>query len=178
MAPPNPVEIRYSKTHNFSMALVAVAMVTIAIGHFLAHPENAPTLSLRDQRFVLFTALAIAMLAFSWIGVRRALNREPQVTIDRDGMMLGFGRNKQFRWNEIQWVRLRRLAFRPQLQVGLAPEAFVAADLRLSMMNLDDGLRPIRGVPAAVLVRDNGLDLRASAMLDAVKAFRPNLVRS
>ena len=178
MAPPKPVEIRYSKTHNFSMALVAVAMVTIAIGHFLAHPENAPTLSLRDQRFVLFTALAIAMLAFSWIGVRRALNREPQVTIDRDGMMLGFGRNKRFRWNEIQWVRLRRLAFRPQLQVGLAPEAFVAADLRLSMMNLDDGLRPIRGVPAAVLVRDNGLDLRASAMLDAVKAFRPNLVRS
>jgi hypothetical protein len=177
MAPPKVVEIRYGKTHNISMALVAVAMVAVAISHFLAHPENAPTISLQDQRFVLFTALAIAMLAFSWIGVRRALNREPQVTIDRDGMILGFGRNKRFRWNEIQWVRLRRLAFRPQLQVGLAPEAFVAADLRLSMMNLDDGLRPIRGVPAAVLVRDNGLDLRASAMLDAVKAFRPNLVR-
>jgi hypothetical protein len=57
------------------------------------------------------------------------------------------------------------------------PEAFVSADLKLSMWNLDDGLRPIRGVPAAVLVRDNGLDVRASAMLDAVKAFRPNLVR-
>ena len=63
---------------------------------------------------------------------------------------------------------------------GTTPDGSIgvlAADLKLSMWNLDDGLRPIRGVPAAVLVRDNGLDVRASAMLDAVKAFRPNLVR-
>jgi hypothetical protein len=46
------------------------------------------------------------------------------------------------------------------------------------MWNFDDGLRPIRGLPSAVLVRDNGLDISASAMLDAVKAFRPNLVKS
>ena len=70
------------------------------------------------------------------------------------------------------------IAFRPQLQIGLKPEAFVAADLRLSMWNLDDGLRPIRGVPAALLVRDNGLDTSAAAMLDAVRAFRPNLVQA
>ena len=67
---------------------------------------------------------------------------------------------------------------RPQLQIGLAPEAFVAADLRLSLLQLDDSLRPVRGMPAAVLVRDNGLDITASAMLDAVRAFRPNLVKS
>ena len=67
---------------------------------------------------------------------------------------------------------------RPQLQIGLADQAFVAANLRLSMWNLDDGLRPVRGQPTAVLVRDNGLDTRASAMLDAVKSFRPNLVKS
>jgi hypothetical protein len=73
---------------------------------------------------------------------------------------------------------LRRLALRSQLQVGLLPEAFAAADLRLSPWNLDDGLRPIRGVPAAVLVRDNGLDKSAAAMLDAVRSFRPNLVRA
>jgi hypothetical protein len=177
MAPPQAVEIRYGTLHNVSMALVAAAMVAIAISHFLAHPESAPTFSFRDQRFVLFIALAVAMLAYSWIGVRRALDRQPQIVIDRDGIMLGFGRNRRFSWNEIQWVRLRRLAFRPQLQLGLVPDAFVAADLRLSTWNLDDGLRPIRGVPAAVLVRDNGLDRRASAMLDAVKGFRPNLVR-
>jgi len=97
--------------------------------------------------------------------------------IDRDGIALGFGRNRRFTWDEIEWVRLHRLAIRPQLQLGLAPQAFVDANLRLSMWNLDDGLRPIRGVPAAVLVRDNGLDARAAAMLDAVKSFRPNLVR-
>jgi hypothetical protein len=33
-------------------------------------------------------------------------------------------------------------------------------------------------MPTAILVRDNGLDTRASAMLDAVKAFRPSLVQS
>jgi hypothetical protein len=38
-------------------------------------------------------------------------------------------------------------------------------------------LRPVRGMPAAVAVRDNGLDTRTSAMFDAVKSFRPNLVR-
>jgi len=182
MAPPRgankgAVEARYGAMHNISMALVAVAMVTIAIGHFMANPDKAPTLSFNDPRFVLFAALAIAMLTYTFLGVRRAMNRAPQVVIDRDGIAVGFGRDTRFRWNDIQWVRLRRLAFRPQLQVGLVPEAFVSADLKLSMWNLDDGLRPIRGVPAAVLVRDNGLDVRASAMLDAVKAFRPNLVR-
>ena len=29
------------------------------------------------------------------------------------------------------------------------------------MWNLDDSLRPIRGMPAAILVRDNGLDTKA-----------------
>jgi hypothetical protein len=178
MAPSRTVEARYGTVHNLGMALVALFMVAVAVAHFVVHPDTAPALSLQDRRFVLFAALAIAMLTYSWIGVRRALDRRPQIVIDRDGIALGFGRNWRFGWGEIQWVRLRRLAFRPQLQVGLAPEAFVAADLRLSMWNLDDGLRPIRGVPAAVLVRDNGLDVRARAMLDAVRAFRPNLVRS
>jgi len=81
-------------------------------------------------------------------------------------------------WQDIEWVRLRRLGFRPQLQIGLVPAAFAAADLRLSILNLDDALRPIRGTPSALQVRDNGLDAKAAAMLDAVKAFRPNLVRS
>jgi len=178
MAPPKAVQARYSPAQNVGMALVAVAMVVVAVSHFMAHPEKAPTLSFNDTRFVLFATLAIAMLSYSVIGMRRALNREPQIVIDRDGLAIGFGRNRRFTWDEVEWVRLRRLAFRPQLQVGLRPEAFVAADLRLSIWNLDDGLRPIRGVPASLLVRDNGLDVRASAMLDAVKSFRPNLVKS
>ena len=105
------------------------------------------------------------------------LNRRPQIVIDRDGIALGFGRNRRFAWDDIEWVRLRRLALRPQLEIGVAPQAFIAANLRLSMWSFDDGLRPIRGLPTAVLVRDNGLDTRASAMLDAVRAFRPNLVK-
>ncbi|MFI4999358.1 MAG: hypothetical protein ACHQK9_05720 [Reyranellales bacterium] len=172
-----PVEARYGSLHNISMAIVAVGMVVVAIAHFITHPANAPTVSLHDSRFVLFSLLALAMAFYAYLGVSRFLNRAPQVMIDRDGIALGFGRNRRFAWNDVQWVRLRRLAFRPQLQVGLVPEAFVSADLRLSMWNLDDGLRPIRGVPAAVLVRDNGLDTSAAAMLDAVKAFRPNLVK-
>jgi len=67
---------------------------------------------------------------------------------------------------------------RPQLQIGVEPQAFLAADLRLTQFNLDDSLRPIRGMPAALLVRDNGLDTKAVTMLDAVRAFRPNLVQS
>jgi len=173
-----PMTARYSTLHNASMAAVSLGMIVVAIVHFINNPANAPTLSLNDPRFVLFATLAVAMLSYSVIGMRRALNREPQIVIDRDGLAIGFGRNRRFTWDEVEWVRLRRLAFRPQLQVGLQPEAFVAADLHLSIWNLDDGLRPIRGVPASLLVRDNGLDVRASAMLDAVKSFRPNLVKS
>jgi hypothetical protein len=33
-------------------------------------------------------------------------------------------------------------------------------------------------MPAAIAVRDNGLDTRAAAMFDAVKSLRPNLVKS
>ena len=178
MAAAKPVEARYGTLHNISMTVVAVAMVVVAIVHFANNPANAPTLSLNDPRFALFAVLTLAMAFYGYLGVSRFLNRQPQVVIDHDGIALGFGRNHRFAWDEVQWVRLRRLAMRPQLQLGLVPEVFVAADLRLSMWNLDDGLRPIRGVPASVLVRDNGLDTNAAAMLDAVKAFRPNLVKS
>src|SRR5262249_1152955 len=145
---------------------------------FATQSSNAPTLSLNDPRFVLFGMLAVALGYYVVLGVGRWRNRAPQVVIDGDGIVLGFGRNRRFSWSDIEWVRLRRLAMRPQLQMGVAAQAFVEANLRLSMWNFDDGLRPIRGMPTAVLVRDNGLDRSASAMLDAVKAFRPNLVRS
>ena len=178
MAAGKPVEARYGSLHNLSMAIVALAMVVVAVQHFIAHPERAPRLSLGDPRFVLFALLAAAMLFYCYLGLSRFANRQPQVVIDRDGIEVGFGRNRRFAWNDVQWARLRRLAFRPQLQIGLTPEAFVAADLKLSMWNLDDGLRPVRGMPAAVLVRDNGLDRRAAAMLDAIRSFRPDLVRA
>jgi hypothetical protein len=62
--------------------------------------------------------------------------------------------------------------------MGLEPEAFIMADLRLSQWSLDDSLRPVRGMPATLAIRDNGLDCNAAAMLDAVKSFRPNLIKS
>lgn len=172
------VEARYSVLHNISMAAVSAGMVTAAIVYFVRNPANAPTLSLNDPRFVLIAMLAAAMAYYVYIGVSRYLNRTPQVVIDREGVFLGFGRDHRLAWQDIHWVRLRRLALRPQLEIGVAPEAFIAANLRLSMWNLDDGLRPIRGMPTAILVRDNGLDTTASAMLDAARTFRPNLVKS
>ena len=172
------VEARYGTLHNLSMAVVSAGMIGVAILHFASNPANAPNLSLNDPRFVLFAMLALAMGYYVFLGISRYLNRQAQVVIDRDGMALGFGRGRRIAWDDIEWVRLRRLALRPQLEVGIASQAFMAADLRLSMWNFDDGLRPIRGLPSAVLVRDNGLDTSASAMLDAVKSFRPNLVKS
>jgi len=172
------LEARYGSLHNISMTVVAIGIVGAAILHFAGNSANAPTLSLNDPRFVMFGLLSIAMAFYGWLGVRRFLNREPQVVIDHDGIALGFGRNRRFTWNEVEWVRLRLLGFRQTLQIGLAPEAFVAANLRLSTWSLDDALRPIRGMPAALAVRDNGLDTRAAAMFDAVKSFRSNLVKS
>ena len=161
------------------MAVVSLLMIGTAIAHFASgNSANAPTLSLNDPRFVLFSVLALAMAYYVYAGISRYLNRTPQIVIDHDGITLGFGRNARLAWNDIQWVRLRRLALRPQLQIGVEPRAFLAADLRLSLLNLDDSLRPIRGMPTAILVRDNGLDTKAVAMLDAVKTFRPNLVQS
>ena len=172
------VEARYGIAHNLSMALVSAGMIAAAILHFAGNAANAPTLSLNDPRFVVFAMLALALGYYVFLGLSRSRNRSPQVAIDADGIALGFGRDRRFTWSDIQWVRLRRLALRPQLEIGVAAAAFAQADLRLSMWNFDDGLRPIRGLPTAVLVRDNGLDTSASAMLDAVKAFRPNLVKS
>lgn len=178
MAAARPVEARYSVFHNISMAAVSAGMVTAGFIYFVRNPTNAPTLSMNDPRFVMIAMLAVAMGFYVYIGISRYLNRTPQVVIDRDGVFLGFGRDHRIAWDDIQWVRLRRLALRPQLEVGIAPQAFIAANLRLSMWNLDDGLRPIRGMPTAVLVRDNGLDVSAAAMLDAAKVFRPNLAKS
>ncbi|MBY0324987.1 MAG: PH domain-containing protein [Reyranella sp.] len=169
---------RYSTLHNGSMAAVSLGMIVVAIVHFMNNPANAPTLSLNDPRFVLFFMLAMAMLYYVALGASRVRNREPQVVIDHDGIRLGFGRNSHFAWDDIIWVRLRRLALRPQLEIGLADQAFIAANLRLSAWSFDDSLRPVRGQPTTLLVRDNGLDTKSSAMLDAVRTFRPNLVKS
>jgi hypothetical protein len=172
-----PVEARFGPLHNLTMAIVAAGMLAAALVHFSTNGALAPRLSFADPRFALFTILGLAMIFYAYTGVVRFFDRRPQVVIDEDGIELGFGRHRRFAWSDVEWVRLRRLAVRPQLQIGITPAAFLAADLRLSMLNLDDGLRPIRGVPAAILVRDNGLDMRASAMLDAVRRFRPNLVK-
>jgi hypothetical protein len=173
-----PMTARYSTLHNGSLAALSLGMVVVAIVHFINNPANAPTLALNDQRFVLFAMLAMAVLYYAVLGLSRIRNREPQVVIDQDGIRLGFGRNSRFTWDDVIWVRLRRLALRPQLEIGLVDQAFISANLRLTMWSFDDSLRPVRGQPTTVLVRDNGLDTKASAMLDAVKAFRPNLVKS
>ena len=177
MAAAKPVEARYGSLHNISMAVVSIGMIGLAIVHFISNPANAPGLSLNDPRFVLFTLLALALGYYVFVGVSRYIDRRPQIVIDRDGIALGFGRDVRFGWDDIQWTRLRRLALRPQLEIGISPEAFIAANLRLSMWSFDDSLRPIRGLPTALLVRDNGLDRRAATMLDAVRTFRPNLVK-
>lgn len=171
------MEARYGRLHNLSMAVVSACMIGAAILYFINNPANAPRLSLNDPRFALFTLLAIALGYYVFVGISRFANRQPQVVIDADGIALGFSRNCRIAWNDVEGARLRRLAMRPQLEVGIAAHAFLQAELRLSSWNLDDGLRPVRGQPTAVLVRDNGLDTSASAMLDAVKAFRPNLVK-
>lgn len=172
------IQARYSRLHNLSMAVVALIMAAIAVLHLARGASQGVAVDFGNPRFVLYLLLAAAMAFYAWLGLNRFGNRAPQVVIDRDGIVLGFGRDRRFTWSEIEWVRLRRLGVRQTLQIGLRPEVFVTANLRLSMWSLDDSLRPIRGMPAAVAVRDNGLDTRAAAMLDAVKSFRPNLVQS
>jgi hypothetical protein len=171
------MEVRYGRLHNISMAVVATGMIGTALLLMAQHPDRVPRVSFNDPRFDLYLLLGLALAFYAWLGLSRYVNRAPQVVIDRNGIALGFGRNKKFTWDEIEWVRLYRVAIRPQLQIGLEPQVFMEANLRLSLWNLDDGLKPIRGVPSALVLRDNGLDARAAAMLDAVKSFRPNLVR-
>ena len=179
MAARQALQVRYGTLHNVGMAAVSLLMIGSAVAHFTSgNSPNAPTLSLKDPRFVMFSLLALIMVYYIYLGLSRALDRTPQVVIDHEGIALGFGRNARIAWSDIEWVRIRRLAMRAQLQIGVEPHAFLAADLRLSQFNVDDSLRPIRGVPAAVVVRDNGLETTAMTMLDAIKAFRPNLVRS
>src|SRR5262249_11719201 len=131
------VEARFGKVHNLSMAIVSLAMIGAAILHFASNSAHAPTLSLNDPRFVLFVMLALALGYYVFLGFSRYRNRAPQVVVDADGIALGFGRDRRFTWSDIEWVRLRRLALRPQLEIGVAADAFMQANLRLSMWNFD-----------------------------------------
>jgi hypothetical protein len=172
------VEARYGSLHNIGMAIGSIAMVSVAAYLVITQPDAAARIDFSDPKFVLFGILGAAMVFYAGLGLTRYLNRAPQIVIDRDGIFLGFGRNRLLPWSEIDWVRLHRIAVRPQLRIGLTAEAFVKAELRLTTWHLDDALRPVRGMPAAVTVRDNGLDTRAAELFQAVKAFRPNLVKS
>jgi hypothetical protein len=177
MAATPPVEARYSQFHNFSMTAVSVLLLGF-VGVYLSNlPEKADATA-TDSRVVLYVVLGVAMIYYGVTGFRRGLDRTPQVVIDAQGIYLGFGRAKRFAWDEIQWVKLHRIAIRPQLHIGIVPEALLAANLGLSTWNLDDALKGIRGMPAAVALRDNGLDTRSASLLDAVRRFRPDLVRS
>lgn len=174
----NFLEARFSPVHHLGMAVIAAGMLVIALVHFATDHARLPVMSLGEPRFVLFLLLACAMLFYTYTGVRRFRDRRPQVVIDENGIALGFGRDCRFKWSDVEWVRLRRLALRPQLLIGLEPQAFFAANLKLTLLNFDDSLRPVRGVATGVMVRDNGLDVRASAMLDAVRRIRPNLIKT
>jgi hypothetical protein len=173
-----PLEVRYGRLHNASIAAVALIMFGLGLAHVVSDPERLPRPSLDDPRFVVLAMLGAAMVYYAVMGARRFVNRVPQVVIDRQGIALGFGRDRRFGWQDIQWVRTRRIGFQRLLQIGIEPEAYVAADLKLSMWNFDDPLRPIRGAPAALQMRDVALDTSAATMLDAIRAFRPNLVKS
>ena len=178
MAGRESLEARYGSLHNIGMAVGSIAMVSVAAYLVLTRSDASTLINFSDPKFVLFVVLGAAMVFYAGLGITRYLNRAPQLVVDRDGIFLGFGRNRQFSWNDIDWVRLHRVAVRPQLRIGLKPEAFVQANLGLTTWHLDDSLRPVRGIPAAVTVRDNGLDTRAAEMFQAAKAFRPNLVKS
>ena len=106
------LEARYGSLHNISMAVVAIVMVGSAVLYIARSSANAPTLSPNDPRFVMFALLSIAMAFYGWLGITRFLNRQPQVVIDADGIALGFGRNRRFSWDDVQWVRLRRSSHR------------------------------------------------------------------
>jgi hypothetical protein len=176
MADPRPVEARYSVFHNVSMTVVSFLMVASG-AFYVGSSATGPSASINDPRFVMFILLGIAMAYYGTIGLRRALDRTPQVTIDKHGITLGFGRNRRFGWDEIEWVKLHRIAIRPSLQIGLTTQAFLNANLSLSMFNLDDPLKSVRGMPAALALRDNGLDTRAASLLDGVRRFRPDLIK-
>ncbi|MGE5149875.1 MAG: hypothetical protein ACM3II_07115, partial [Rhodospirillaceae bacterium] len=109
------MEVRYGRLHNISMAVVAAGMIGAALLLMVQHPDRAPRLSVDDSRFDLYLLLGLALAFYAWLGLTRYLNRDPQVVIDRNGLTLGFGRDRRFTWDEIEWVRLRRLAIRPQL---------------------------------------------------------------
>ncbi|WP_422000044.1 hypothetical protein [Reyranella sp.] len=170
-----PTEARWSLLHNGSMAIVSLAMIGVGIGHVLDDPAGAPAPSLANPRFVLLILLALALLYYVFLGLSRVFSRRPQIAVDGDGIWIGFGRDRRLTWDDIVVVRLRRLALRPALEVTLTDQAFSAANLRLVMWSLDDNLRPVRGQPSSVLIRDNGLDTGAAALLDAIRTFRPNL---
>ncbi|UYN97070.1 MAG: hypothetical protein KIT25_09110 [Enhydrobacter sp.] len=176
--PDRPFEVRFSRLHNLSIAAVAVIMLGLGLAHVFSDLQNMPRLSLNDPGFVLLFMLGAAMIYYVAMGLRRALDRRPQLVIDRRGITLGFGRDRTIAWQDVQWVRTRRIGLQRLFQFGIEPDAYVAADLRLAMWNFEDPMRPVRGAPTGVQMRDVTLDSSASEMLEAVRVFRPNLVKS
>ena len=64
-----------------------------------------------------------------------------------EGVLPGSSTIARIAWQDILLQVQAALALRPQFEIGIATrKAFIAADLRLSTW-IDDGLRPIRGMP-------------------------------
>ena len=93
-----------------------------------------------------------------------------------DGILLGFGRNRRFAWSDITWVRLRRLALRPQLEaslIGLGESRLVAGGRRSAMRYAGEALRArVAPYPFRWQQRGRSRLLQARLELAAGKADR------
>ena len=145
------MEVRYGRLHNISMAVVATGMIGTALLLMAQHPDRAPRLSFNDPRFDLYLLLGLALVFYAWLGhhpiyqPRAAGGDRPRR--HRRWASAATGDSPGMRSNGCACTGWRSGR---SCRSASTPQAFVEANLRLSMWNLDDGLRPIRGVPAAV----------------------------
>ena len=172
------LEVRYSQPFHLTLAFIGFGL-SIGAGLWLLIAGGLPVATEGanagkpgfDGRLMLVLLSVAGLLYYSVRSVFMLRNRAPQLTIDRDGIVVGFGRDIHIPWNDVQWARVR--GTRRTMQFGVSPEIFLR--MRASLFNLDDPIAQVPGGGSAFAVRGGGLDASCNEMLDVVKAWRPTL---
>jgi hypothetical protein len=172
-----PIEARFSRPHNMSMAVVAAGMVLMAVVYLLSRPEQAPAFSLSDSRFLINAMLGAAMTYYVWLGLTRYANREPQVVIDRDGILLGFGRNRRFAWQDIDGCACAGSASARSCRSASSPRPS-SRPISAVDVDLDDGCGRSAACRPPSRCATTGSTRAPRRCLTPCRSFRPNLIRS
>lgn len=172
---------RFEVRHSVPFYALMAGAGTLAAILALYVGLSAPTSDAQGRPVSLgamWAMIAVAILAMGFYvhrGITRIRNRDPVITVDKQGVTLRINKIWDIPWDSISRVEVRGMALRTRLDLQVDPE--IHAAMRLPSFLFDDNFVSVRGKPFTIGVWSQGLDHSMRDAFESIRAWRPNLIK-